>query len=65
MTQTFEMSVGRFVERGFTDVFVSTSRRLLPRLDYFLIRGAREAVGRELSGRGSDHDPILTTIDLP
>lgn len=55
-----ESSLACFQERGFTNVFAD-ERRWLPRLDYIFVRGA-EAWALPVSGRGSDHQPILAQI---
>lgn len=44
--------------------FRSLVRGLRPRRDHVLVRGASAATAKVLRGRGSDHAPILATVEL-
>lgn len=64
LTSAFESALALFREEGFTNVFSFSRWRLLPQLDYFMIRGAATEQGVRLRGRGSDHQPILVTLHV-
>lgn len=64
LTKTFELSLHLFYEAGFVNVFRDERRRLLPRLDYFMVRGAESTRILPLRGRGSDHQPIMADVVL-
>lgn len=63
-TQAFEISLHLFYEAGFVNVFRDERRRLLPRLDYFMVRGAESTRILPLRGKGSDHQPIMADVVL-
>jgi len=52
--------VGRELRsHGFRIIELEGRMRLLPRLDFFCLRGSRQGWGRQLQVPGSDHRPVL------
>lgn len=64
LTRALETCLVSFECEGFVNLFGVRRLRVLPRLDYFLVRGAAGAQASVLRGRGSDHAPILATIHV-
>lgn len=62
-TRFFERGLRFLTANGFMNVFSQPQFRwrLLPRLDYWFVRGV-PATGYQLSGRGSDHQPIFLEV---
>jgi endonuclease/exonuclease/phosphatase (EEP) superfamily protein YafD len=62
LTATLESCLKPFHQAGFVNIYQDIRLSLLPRLDYFMIRGAQVARRMRLRGRGSDHRPIMAEI---
>jgi endonuclease/exonuclease/phosphatase family metal-dependent hydrolase len=65
LTRALETCLHLFEAAGFVNLYSAPRLRLLPRLDYFMVKGAAAAGARAVRGRGSDHAPLLATIQLP
>ncbi len=64
MGSLLEGGIGELEAAGFQNLFAGAEIRALPRLDYFFAKGC-DAVGTQLRGQGSDHQPILAEVLLP
>jgi endonuclease/exonuclease/phosphatase family metal-dependent hydrolase len=56
----FEKGLALLVDAGFENLY-NSGFRLVPRLDYFFIKGAK-GVALQLKGSGSDHQPIMVKV---
>lgn len=65
LPRRYEAALGLFEGAGFDILLKGTGARLLPQLDYIMVRGALAARRQPLRARGSDHQPVLAELVLP
>ena len=63
MTSYLETGLKEMEIHGFKNLFKTKDFRIIPRLDYFFVKGS-DATGHQLKGMGSDHHPIMVKIAL-